>query len=437
MAVTGGHKRLTIMLGLALVGIYCGTAAFAAKKPKAPPVKAQEAASDYALSDGFRQSAAASQRAMAIGDASAGAAALAAAKAAAVAPAEKYVAGQLALQFASSRDDPHAAVIAISDILGSGATPGAEQGDLRFLAGAASWQLGNYAEAITQLNYARQSGRTDLNATLMLADSYLRRKAFSDAQPLLDQAFAMQVQAGRPVPPGWYDKAIAVSYTSGKWDRVSSLYQQRLLLYPGADNWRTALVNSLAAPGADPQAQLDLYRLEAATGALASERDFQGYAKLASARGYDGEAKAIIEAGRRSGDLSASEPTTVALMRTITPKAVKELAALPANAAKAKSAATGATAASAGDLYLSTAQYPAAAEQYRLALSKGGVDVPRVSTRLGIALARSGDLAGGKAMLAQVPANSNWAATAGFWSVWIDQQLKRTAAQPAPGAGPA
>ncbi len=427
------HARLGLIC-LALAGITGGDAIAARKKePPKPPVPVREPVSDFALSDAFRQSAAAAQAAMSAGDATA---ALAAAKAAALTPSEKYVAGELALQYAASRNDPKASLTAIIDILNSGGAPASEQADLRFLAGSASWQLGDYNEAITQLKLAREAGRTDLNATLMLADAYLRRNKISDAQPLLDQAFVLEAQGGRPLPPGWYDKAISVAYASGKWDRVSNLYQQRLALYPGAENWRTALVNSLAAPGGDPQAQLDLYRLEAATGALASERDFQAYAKLASDRGYDAEAKAVIEAGRRSGDLSPTEPVTTALMKTITPKVVKELAALPANVAKAKTASTGGAAASAGDIYLSTAQYAQAAEQYRLALSKGGVDVPRVTTRLGIALARSGDLAGAKTVLAGVP-NSSWATTAGFWIVWIDQQQKKTAAQPAAAAGPA
>ncbi len=90
-----------------------------------------------------------------------------------------------------------------------------------------------------------------------------------------------------------------------------------------------------------------------------------------------------------------------------------------------------------GDSYYSLAQYPQAVTQYRLALSKGGVDADRVNTRLGIALARSGDLPGGKAALTQV--GGNWSNTARFWTVWTDQQAQpavQSAANPdAPAAG--
>ena len=61
-------------------------------------------------------------------------------------------------------------------------------------------------------------------------------------------------------------------------------------------------------------------------------------------------------------------------------------------------------------------------------MSKGGVDQGKANARLGIALARSGDLASAKTALAQV--TGNWANVAGFWSVWVDQQSRKTAFQP-------
>ena len=88
----------------------------------------------------------------------------------------------------------------------------------------------------------------------------------------------------------------------------------------------------------------------------------------------------------------------------------------------------GSAAMSVADSYFSLNQFPQAVEMYRLALSKGGVDQGKANARLGIALARSGDLASAKAALAQV--TGNWANVAGFWSVWVDQQSRKTAFQP-------
>jgi Flp pilus assembly protein TadD len=121
-------------------------------------------------------------------------------------------------------------------------------------------------------------------------------------------------------------------------------------------------------------------------------------------------------------------------MKSVTPKAVKQIAAMPAAAKKAAGAKDGSAAMAVADSYFSLSQFPQAAEQYRLALSKGGVDQSKVNARLGIALARSGDLAGAKAALAQVTGDA--ANVAGFWSVWVDQQSRKTAFQPV-GVSPA
>ena len=50
-----------------------------------------------------------------------------------------------------------------------------------------------------------------------------------------------------------------------------------------------------------------------------------------------------------------------------------------------------------GDAYLGYGEYAKAAELYRAALTKSGVDTNLANLRLGIALARSGDKAGATA----------------------------------------
>lgn len=349
-------------------------------------------------------------------------------------PLESYIVAGLRMEVASKRGDPQGQRKALTDMLESKAVPAGQEPWLRYLAGYYSYFLGEFDDAIAQVNYARQLGYTPIETTVLLADANLKKGRRAEGMTLLSQAVAEQRAAGKTVPASWYDRAISFSYQMGNWNDVARWYQEKLAAYPGAENWRTGISNYLAAPGVDPQVQLDLYRLLAATGAMASERDFQAYATLAQASGYDAEAKAIIEAGRSSGKLTPTDAVTVGMMKTLTPKAKKALAALPAQATKAASASTGAAAMAVGDSYFSLGQYPQAATQYRLALSKGGVDADRVNVRLGIALARSGDLPSGKAALAQ--AGGNWANTARFWTVWTDQQaqpiVQSASAPPAP-----
>jgi tetratricopeptide (TPR) repeat protein len=337
-------------------------------------------------------------------------------------PLESYVAAELRMELASRRGDAQAQRRALTDMLESKAVPTGQEAYLRYLAGYYSYYLGAFDDAVAQVNYARQLGYNGVDTTVLLSDTMIKKGKPADGLALMDQAMEQLRANGKPVPASWYDRAVGVSYKAGAWNDVAKYCQRKLALFSTPGNWRTCITNYLAAPGQDAQLKLDFYRLQSATGAMASERDYQNYATLAASEGYEAEAKSIIESGRTNGKLSSKDAVTVALMKTATPKAAKTIAGLPALAKKAAAAPTGVASLGVGDTYLSLGQYPQAAVQYRQALSKGGVDVARTNVRLGIALARSADLPGGRAALAL--AVGNWANVAGFWSVWLEQQVQ-------------
>ncbi len=421
----GNRLTLGFALALGLSGAP-GFSGIAQAKPKDSPT-------EIAVADGFRVGARTTRAALDIGDVNAANAAIAGLTA--TNPTEKYIAGGLRLELASRRSDPQAQRRALTDILESGGAPSSQLPYLRYLAGYYSYYLGEFDDAIAQVNYARQLGYAPTETTVLLADATLKKKKKTrEGMALVEQAMTQQRASGQPVPEAWYDRAIALSYNLGNWSDVARYNQQKLAQYPTTGNWRSGLTNSLAAPNIPAQVQLDFYRLQAANGALASERDYQAYATLAARNGYEAEAKAIIEAGRSNGDLTATEPVTSALLKSILAKANKDVATLNAQKAKAATASSGDAALKTGDLYFSLSQYAQAVPYYQLALSKGGVDAARVNSRLGVALARSGDLPGGKAALAQ--ASGDWSAVSGFWSVWVDQQAKKSASMIPPKTVP-
>lgn len=411
----------TITYGLlATAGVIAAATPAMAKKQSASGPVVQ-------MSESFRASAHAADAAIKAGDA-----ASAQARIAALMPSsdfEAYVAAGLRFETAVLRQDYQAQRIALTDMFKTSSVPKKDAPRLRYIAGYLSYVVGNNADALAQLDYAKTLGYDGIDATLLRADIYLRKNKPKEARPYVQEALARQRTSGQPIPAAWYDRAISMAYAAGDWSEVGSLYRERLSLYGSAGEWRSALANYLTAPGMDSQVQLDLYRLQAANGAMASERDYQAYAQFAEKAGNHAEAKAIIEAGRAAGKLTSTQAATATLMKSVTPKAAKQIAALPAAAKKAASAKDGSAALAVGDDYFSLSQFPQAVAQYRLALSKGGVDQGRANTRLGIALARSGDLPGGKAALAQV--SGNWANVAGFWTVWIDQQSRKVAERPA------
>lgn len=340
---------------------------------------------------------------------------------------EAYVAAGMRYQLAVQRRDVQAQRLALTDLFKTTAVPRREAPRLRFVAGYLSFMVGNYDDATAQLDYARTLGYDGIDAIMLRADIALRRNKPKEARPLLREALARQRASGQEVPLAWIDRAISMAYQAEDWNEVGALYRERLARTATPQEWRSALTNYMSAADLESQARLDLYRLQAANGAMASERDYQAYAQLAEKAGFYAEAKAIIEAGRKAGKLTATQAATSALLKSVTPKATKEIASLPAMAKKAAAASSGKEALALGDNYVSLGQFPQAVEQYRLALTKGGVDAGRVNARLGIALARSGDYAGAQAALAQAT-DSDWASVAGFWSTWIDQQNARASA---------
>jgi tetratricopeptide (TPR) repeat protein len=87
---------------------------------------------------------------------------------------------------------------------------------------------------------------------------------------------------------------------------------------------------------------------------------------------------------------------------------------------KAKAAATGTQALSIADAYYGYGDYAKAAELYRAAIQKGGVDAAVANTRLGMALAAAGQKAEAEAAFKAVTGPR--AGLASYWLIWLNQR---------------
>lgn len=352
-------------------------------------------------------------------------------------PFEKYLKAGLSMELAVKRNDVVAQRKAIAELLESGAVPQAQLGHLNHVAGFLSYQTGAIDNAVVYLTRARELGVTDPKAALLLVESYVRQRKMDAAAQLLDQTIAAQKQAGQAVPASWYDRAGTIAVARKDWAALARYSGERLAAGPiAAPTWRTALAIYMEGARPDKEAQLDLYRLQAATGSLASERDYQGYATLAAAQGYAAEAKSVLDAGLSGGKLQSNDPVATPLLKTLKPRAVTYLAAIKGLPGKAGSAASGAKAEQDGDKLLANSQFAEAVPYYRTALEKGVQDRDRAATRLGIALARSGDFNGARAALAEVKGNGAWAQVATFWAAWVDARAGANAASASASATP-
>lgn len=334
---------------------------------------------------------------------------------------EKYMLASLRFEYAARRNDFRSQRTAVADMLASGGAPVSQHGYLHYLSGYFAAQLNDSDEALQHLSNARKSGYDTTDVALLTAEVYLRLHRGTEALAIFNQAIAKEDAAGRVVPAEWLERGAAIAYGQKNWSSFASLASRRLRMATAPGEWRTAISSYIAGAAAEKEAQLDLYRLQYAVGALASERDYAAYSSLAAELGYASEAKAIIEAGRSKGKLLPTDPATAPLLISLKPKAVADIAEAQKLRGKPSPAVSANLALKNGDRLLSVGEYGAAAAYYDEALRKGGGDKDRIGARLGIALARAGDKERARTVLGQI--GGRWAEVAAYWASFVANPL--------------
>lgn len=407
----------SLALGAALILGAAPTMALAAKEK---PV----AASKMTLSKEFRTAAGPAQAAIKANAAGADAA-VSAAEAAATLPDDKFVAAQLRLQVGGAMKDPVMQQKAVLAMLSSGSALGTpELPRLNFYAGQFAYQANDFPRAVQYLTEAERLGYKSGNqdALLLLAESNFKGNNVPAGLVAVDKAIAASTAAGVKPPESWYARASSVAYKaklnseSAKWTRA------QVRAYPTKDNWRSALVVYRDGAQRDGNLNLDIFRLMRLTKSLAGERDYYEFASLATERGLPGEAKSIIDEGMATSAVPTSSRALNELRGMASTKIAGDQASLAAAERQAAASANGRVASATADAYLAYAQDAKAIALYKTALTKGGVDVDAVNTRMGIAMLRSGDKAGARAAFSAVKGAAR-ADIAAFWLLWLDQQV--------------
>ena len=169
----------------------------------------------------------------------------------------------------------------------------------------------------------------------------------------------------------------------------------------------------------DPDFELDIERLMRANKALKGERDYYEYVEAVYLK-FPGEAKGVIEEGVAAGALKLTAGSNTKMFSdTVNKRIAADKADLVSADKAARGAGTGVSARATADSYLGYGEYAKAADLYRVALQKGGVDASVVNTRLAMALARGGQKDAAKQALAGVTGAR--APLAAYIAIWIDQ----------------
>lgn len=407
---------LTAMLALGGIATVATTAPAAVQRNK----KGADGAPALKVGEEFRKAASAAQAAIQANDNATAETQLAAAEALVKNDDEKYFAAQLRLPLAARTKNNAGMKSAIDTLLADPRTQ--DKARLAFVRGDIARQEKDYAGAMRYLQQAQQLGYQDENLTLMIAQTHFDTNNAQAGVAELEKAVQAKKAAGQPVPDSWYDLAVAKLYGAKDSAGVSKWLKLQLADYPTAKNWRRSLLVWRDSATLDDQARLDLFRLMRQTKAMADQNDYLEYADIAYRVGLPFETKSVIDEGRAAGKIQSSGAAT---LYGEAQQAIKIEGSLASLETKAK-AGTGRQAANMGDAYLGSGNYAKAAEMYRLALQKGGVDAQTVNLRLGNALVGTGNKAEAATAFAGVTQQPK-AEIATFWKQWLDTPVTGTA----------
>lgn len=422
----------TLALAIAL-GLGGTAAAPAFARDKAP----KQAPANY--SQKVREAMAAAQTALGKNDLDTALAKTQEAEPSIQTPDDKALVGQFYVNIGQKKNDNALLSKGIDMMIDSGKAPSDLLPKLYFYQAQFAYQNKDYRKAEASLQQALKLGVDEPNAVPLLVEAMTQNGEQLGALTTLNQQMDKMTAAGKPVPPEWYQRGFAIAYQAKGGADAAAIHQQGLDIAkkwvaasPTSPVWHDALLFYGQAYPNDAELSADILRLQFAAGGMAGTNDYLEYAEAVYTHN-PGEAKRAIDEGVKQGKINfTANRNAKEIDGIVTAKIPADKASLASTEKAARAAANGKVAVSTGDGYYGYGDYAKAADMYRLALTKGGVDPNLVNIRLGASLAMAGDSAGAKAALAQVTGPRK--DLADFWVIHIDHPTIAAAA-PAPAAG--
>lgn len=418
---------------LALALALTGSAGALTTFPALAKDKKEEAKPGLKLSPDILKAAQAAQTALAAKDVATAEPLVVQVEAGAKTPDDKYLAAnfrlnleQLKLQAASAANpnapqDNTPLIAPLDALIASPNVPPEVRGQLLYQRGAIAYNARQYAQASQFFAQAKAAGFSNENLDMLIVKAKMDGGDTAGGLAELNGVIDKTTAAGQKAPEDYYRYALSKDLASKDNAGSFVLIKKYLTAYPTAKNWRDMIVIYGLQNGSiatlDNSQKLDLFRLMRSTKSLADQVDYGDYAQKAFDRGLPAETLTVLSEGSASGKFPAGN-SSATMLRTNATAQLKAEGSLNTLSAKAEASANGKLAQQTADAYLGADDNAKAAALYRTALQKGGVDADAVNTRLGIALARSGDKAGAKAAFALVKGPEMGVAQ--LWTVYVD-----------------
>ena len=340
---------------------------------------------------------------------------VAAAQAVASTKEDRYLIGKLQLDAALAQKDNAALAAAIDTIAGSGYLDSSKVAGLYMDLGATYYNNKQYAQAQAAYRKALAADPRNVEAPALIGESLFAQGQKAEAAAAFQQAIQARVAAGQKPDENLLKRATVIAYDAGS-PIAAELGRQWVTSYPSPESWRNsiAIYRNLNHP--DVQGTLDLLRLMQATGALTVPNDYSLFVRASAEQSNYNEAQAVLDAGIAAKVVNPADPEFRDIIAGLKAKNKATIADLET---AEKTARNPSAYMRIGDWYYAMGRYAKAAEVYRQAVGKPGVDSNLANLHLGMALARSGDKPGATAALNAVTGTR--ADIAKFWLAYVNQ----------------
>lgn len=333
---------------------------------------------------------------------------------------DRNAAGNLTLILGNKLKDSALQRRGLEMMLQSGKVPPEQVGQFQFFVGNLAYSAQDWAAARTALEAALAAGYTQDDPEGLIAETYFSQGQQAQGLAYLKGVVEQRMAAGQPVPENWLLRGLRIAYEGNLPEQATDYSALLVANSPTERNWLQGLQVVNAVHSLEPQVQLDLLRLMMETGALTDRREFVNYIEAADVRVMSNEVLRVLDRAVEKGVFTASDEYYADTKRLADERAASDRQEAPSLAAEANSAANGTPAMSAGDVFLSLADYAQAEAMFQLALEKGGVDRDRALTRLGIAQAQQGKNDAAKASFTQV--SGARAPVARMWTAYVESK---------------
>jgi tetratricopeptide (TPR) repeat protein len=335
---------------------------------------------------------------------------VAAAQAAASTKEDHYLLARLQLKAAVAANDKAGMASAVDAIASSGVQSPTEVGQLYMGLGSTYYNEKQYdlAAAAFQKGSAIDPNNTDI--LLNLGEARFAQGQPAQAVAAFQRVIQIKTAAGQKPDEKLFKRALSIAYDA-KLPSAIDISRAWVAAYPNAESWHNTIAVYRNTSHQDLEGTLDLLRLMQAAGALTSPADYAMFVESAAEQNNFTEAQAVVDEGIAAKVIN---PSSAEFRDIVAGVKAKQKASAAELAAAAKTATSGVALMQIGERFYGMGNYAQAADLFRQAKGKGGVDSDLANLHLGMALARSGDKAGATAAF-----NAVTGARADIAKLWV------------------